>query len=248
MSPKTLDLLRTYAARYETADFLKSDPSWFMHQVDGDLNQETMAFVASGLSYGSRKQFFPKIQFLLDCSKGDFYEWVRSGQFAADIPDDNATCFYRLYTFHTIHVFLSTLQRLLNEHGSLKAYVSQTANDGESAVAALCRYFKNDETTTVVPKDTSSACKRVCMFLRWMVRSGSPVDLGLWSDIIDRRTLIMPLDTHVLQESMRLGLTHSRTATMSAAQRLTTTLREVFPEDPLKADFALFGYGVNREQ
>ena len=83
------------------------------------------------------------------------------------------------------------------------------------------------------------------MFLRWMVRSDSPVDLGLWSKFIDRRTLIIPLDTHVLQQSVRLGLLNSKTATMSTAIRLTKTLAEIFPEDPLKGDFALFGYGVN---
>lgn len=219
-----------------------------MHQVEGERNQETLAFVASGLSYGNRKQFFPKIQFLLDRSGGDFYEWIRSGAFAADVPDDSARCYYRLYTFHTMHTFLATLQRLLCEYGSLKAYVSQNADDALSAVAALCRYFAQADAVGVVPRDTSSACKRVCMFLRWMVRSGSPVDLGLWSDIIDRRTLIMPLDTHVMQESMRLGLTQSRTATMSAAIKLTTAMRQVFPDDPLKADFALFGYGVDSEK
>ncbi|MDY3897959.1 MAG: DUF2400 family protein, partial [Prevotella sp.] len=52
-------LLRQYADRYETADFISGDPSWFMHQVQGRYNRETLAFVASCLSYGSRKQFLP---------------------------------------------------------------------------------------------------------------------------------------------------------------------------------------------
>ena len=95
-----------------------------------------------------------------------------------------------------------------------------------------------------MPKNTQSACKRVCMFLRWMVRDNSPVDLGLWADFIDRRTLIMPLDTHVLAEAMRLGLLNSRNATMSTAIKLTESLAKIFPDDPLHGDFALFGYGV----
>ena len=78
-----------------------------------------------------------------------------------------------------------------------------------------------------------------------MVRSNSPVDIGLWADFIDRRTLIMPLDTHVLHQSVHLGLLNSQTATMTSAQRLTAKLAEIFPDDPLKGDFALFGYGVN---
>lgn len=86
------------------------------------------------------------------------------------------------------------------------------------------------------------------MFLRWMVRDGSPVDLGLWSDIMDRRTLIMPLDTHVVQESLRMGLLKSRTASMGTARRLTDAMLEIFPDDPLKGDFALFGLGVDEER
>lgn len=83
------------------------------------------------------------------------------------------------------------------------------------------------------------------MFLRWMVRDNSPVDLGLWSNLIDKRTLIMPMDTHVIQEACRLGLSTSRTASMSAAVKLTAKMGEIFPDDPLLGDFALFGYGVN---
>ena len=83
------------------------------------------------------------------------------------------------------------------------------------------------------------------MFLRWMVRDSSPVDLGLWADFIDKRSLIVPLDTHVLTEASALGLIHSRNASMSSALRLTSTLATIFPDDPLKGDFALFGYGVN---
>ena len=65
-------LLKKYADRYETEDFLPADPSWFMHQVKGINNQETLAFVASCLSYGNRKQFFPKIQYILDSSGGEY--------------------------------------------------------------------------------------------------------------------------------------------------------------------------------
>ncbi|MBP5195925.1 MAG: DUF2400 family protein, partial [Bacteroidaceae bacterium] len=71
---------------------------------------------------------------------------------------------------------------------------------------------------------------------------------GLWAGFIDRRTLIMPMDTHVLQQSVRLGLLSSKTASMSTACRLTASLADIFPEDPLKGDFALFGYGVNQQK
>ena len=237
--------LRRYAAEYETEAFLQGDPSWFMHQVEGAANQEATAFVASCLSYGSRRQFMPKIQWLLDCAGGEVDTWVREGGFEKDLPSGDRGCFYRLYTVGQMNAFLRAYRQLLLEQGTLGEYVRGCASDGLAAVEAICGYFCGVGVSGIVPKDAQSACKRVCMFLRWMVRSGSPVDLGLWADFIDRRTLIMPLDTHVLAESRRLGLLRCGSATMSAARRLTQKMLEVFPNDPLKGDFALFGYGVN---
>ncbi len=239
-------ILRQYAERYETEDFLPSDPSWFMHQVDGKENKETTAFISSCLSYGSRKQFMPKIQSILDYAHKDVYRWVVNGAFASDIPDDNDTCFYRLYTCHTMHSLLTALHQMLTEYGSIGNYVKANSSDGFTAVKAITDYFASKNIETIIPKNTTSACKRICMFLRWMVRDNSPVDLGLWSDYIDKRTLIIPMDTHVLQEANHLGLINSKTTSMAAARKLTARLAEIFPNDPLKGDFALFGYGVNK--
>ena len=235
------------ADKYETPDFLPADPSSFMHKVSGEANQEAMAFIASCLSYGSRKQFFPKIQFILDASRGEVDQWLRSREWEKDIPNTTA-CYYRLYTFHDMHCLLTAYSTMLNEYGRMKEYVRRNATTGIDAVAVLCRYFAEKEASKIIPKNTSSACKRVCMFLRWMVRSSSPVDLGLWADIIDRRTLIMPLDTHVVQEANRMNLLNSRTASMSTARKLTASMLEIFPNDPLRGDFALFGLGVDEEK
>ena len=231
--------------KYETAEFLPDDPSWFMHQVEGEDNQETVAFIASCLSYGSRKQFMPKIQFFLDVSKNNVYDWLQSGRFKHDVPDDDERCFYRLYTWHTMYALLVAMNKMLREYGSIGRYVQSQATDGFTAVKCITDYFSSMGIETIIPKNTTSACKRVCMFLRWMVRDSSPVDLGLWSGFIDKRTLIIPMDTHVLQEANRLGLINAKTASMSVARNLSAKLAEIFPEDPLKGDFALFGYGVN---
>lgn len=83
------------------------------------------------------------------------------------------------------------------------------------------------------------------MFLRWMVRDGSPVDAGLWSGFMDRSTLVIPVDTHVAQEARRLGLVSGPCASMRAARRLTAALAEAFPGDPCRGDCALFGAGVD---
>lgn len=77
MDSKIKSILEEYAQRYETSDFLHDDPSRFMHQVEGRQNKEVAAFVASCLSYGSRKQFMPKIQALLDYADNDMYNWIK---------------------------------------------------------------------------------------------------------------------------------------------------------------------------
>ena len=244
--------LAALAAKYENRDFIVGDPSWFMHQVEGTANKEVLAFVAASLSYGSRSQFLPKIQFLLDSSNNrsqTFYDWIRAGTFKLDVPDEPKRCFYRLYTYSTMHKMLCALQEMLIEYGTIKNYIEASSAVRPltcmAAIEAIVRYFSVRGIEGIIPKNTKSSCKRVCMFLRWMVRDGSPVDIGLWSDIIDKRTLIIPMDTHVLQEASRLGLISSKVASMSSAVRLSERLREVFPDDPLKGDFALFGVGVS---
>ncbi len=246
--------LLTLANKYETSSFLNGDPSWFMHQVIGKRNQETIAFIASCLSYGSRQVFLPRIQYLLDCSRSEPYEWIRTGKYTLDIPNDDQ-CFYRLYTNTMMHDLFHALQTMYEEYGDMENYIrcyaklnkEKPQTDAIIAIEAICDYFLKHEAIGIVPKSTTSSCKRVCMFLRWMVRTDSPVDLGIWSDLIDQRSLIIPLDTHVIQQSLQLGLITSKTASMSVARKLTAKLLEIFPNDPLKADFALFGYGVNQK-
>lgn len=179
------------AQRYETTGFLIGDPSWFMHLAKGVANQEVTAFVAACLSYGSRAQFVPKIQWLVDCAEVDVYRWVKSGGFEEQVCCDSDNCFYRLYTYRQMNLFFRRLQQMLLDYGTMGQYMRQHAHDGITAVQALCNWFADNRASHIVPKDTHSACKRICLFLRWMVRDDSPVDLGLWADFIDRRTLIM---------------------------------------------------------
>ena len=92
----------------------------------------------------------------------------------------------------------------------------------------------------------TSACKRLAMFLRWMVRKDGIVDFGIWGTSIRPHELIIPLDTHVHQISLELGLTAQKNATLRTAIEITEALKEVFPDDPCLGDFALFGYDIKR--
>ena len=100
----------------------------------------------------------------------------------------------------------------------------------------------------VVPQGKTSANKRIHMYLRWMVRRNSPVDLGLWN-WYSPADLILPLDTHVIQESIRLGLIPEKSsATLKTARAVTNSLKEIWQDDPCKGDFALFGLGVDQNK
>ena len=240
--------LTSLANKYERADFINGDPSWFMHQVEGDSNKEILAFIASSLSYGSRKQFLPKIESLM--INGDYAKWLKNRDYEKIVPHTDE-CFYRLYTKAMMNDFLNALTQMIEQYGSMRGFIISLKKTDEKlsaldAVKALTSWFATHGSTGVIPKDATSSCKRVCMFLRWMVRDNSPVDLGLWSDLIDKSTLIIPMDTHVLQEATRLGLISSKCTSMSAALKLSQKLREIWPDDPIKGDFALFGLGVDK--
>ena len=90
---------------------------------------------------------------------------------------------------------------------------------------------------------SASEAKKMCMFLRWMIRRDSPVDLGIWRSF-SPSDLIIPLDTHVHRISTDLGLTNARKC-LKTARCITDALREIWPDDPVKGDFALFGFGIN---
>lgn len=240
--------LRRLAAKYETSAFLQNDPSWFMHQVEGREDQEVMAFIASVLSYGKRELFFPKLHFVLNASRSQPYRWVKDALFRRDISDDRH-CFYRLYNNHMMLRFLETLKTIVDDYGSLGAFAQSLAvnHTALEVLNGLSDYFLAQGIKGMVPSPRTSVAKRPCMFLRWMVRDGSPVDLGLWADFIDKRTLYIPLDTHVMQEATRLGLIKSKSASWHTVVQLTDSLKNIFPDDPAKGDFALFGVGVNRD-
>lgn len=232
------------ADRYETADFMDNDPSQFMHRCSDSINQELAGFVASCLSMGQRKQLCAKITAIMDMAGQDLRTWIMRSEYTEMFPD-TGTSFYRTYSHRMIRHLMDGLRDMLLRYGSMGQFILEQAHDGPSAIAAITSYFRPYDVGGLVPKDTSSSCKRVCMFLRWMVRDHSPVDLGLWADRIDKRTLIMPLDTHVMRQSIRLGYLQRSTPTMRTAVLLTEQMRVLFPDDPLKADFALFGLGID---
>ena len=249
---KLKEKLRSLADRYEVPSFTEEDPSQFLRWYKPEEGRGTVAdveaasFIAAMLAFGNRKQFISKIRQILetsDRSLGSLSTWLKTGAYKKDFPQ-GAAKFYRFYSYDDMQVFFGELGDILNEAGTLGEYFRVKGGvTGASTLHEIvsASFLKS----AIVPKGRSSANKRVHMFLRWMVRRGSPVDLGLW-DWADPDSLLIPLDVHVMQEAAGLGLIpEGATASRKTAELLTDKLREVFPGDPCRGDFALFGLGVD---
>ena len=140
-------------------------------------------------------------------------------------------------------------RRLAIAYGSLGAYCQSHYEAGDCAkqpgrLAAVIADCFPEECKPLISNGKNSANKRLNLFLRWMVRRNSPVDLGLW-DWYPADQLLMPLDTHVVTVAKEFGLVaENTTSNLKLVIQLTDIMSEIFPGDPLKGDFALFGYGT----
>ena len=115
-------------------------------------------------------------------------------------------CMFSLLRSKNAKIHLVVLKNYIKCYANEKERNSETKIEAIVAIEALCTFFAEQQVIGIVPKNTSSSCKRICMFLRWLVRNNSSVDLGIWHDFINKQSLIIPLDTHVLQQANRLKL------------------------------------------
>lgn len=249
--------LRCLADKYETRDFIEADPIQFPRKfcidtdyagriMDDKRNVEISGFITAWLSYGNRTQIIKTVEKLHILMGWKPYDYLMSQDWR-EFEGNEA----RLYRFYTYGDYFELLQRLYT--------VYYFWNDLEDAV--LDEKFKCYDCTlkakyiyelqTIfegiarIPKTSeNSACKRLAMFLRWMIRRDSPVDMGIWERCQPEK-LIIPLDTHVHQQALKMGITKRKSADMRTAKEITDYFNDIFPGDPAKGDFALFGYGVN---
>ena len=265
------DSLIHLAKKYETFAFLEKDPSQFMHRYRTSRDQEAVAFLASSMSFGQRKQILSHVETVLKSAGNSPSDWIiEKGYKKLFTNGDNS--FYRMYTHNDFLIFFDTLRSFLLKSDTIgnhfkNLYLSNTGTvtdtkhntDSNSTDTSptylsplICTSFP--ENCHLIPHTKGTAAKRVNMFLRWMVRDKSPVDLGLWKDWYHKKDLLIPLDTHVMQEAAKLGLFETTkngnipSASMKTAVQLTGLMDQVFPGDPCKADFALFGLGVDKEE
>lgn len=243
------DNLKRWAEQYETAEFIQSDPVQIPHRYDSRVNIEISAFVTAWIAWGSRKQIIQKADFIdREIFKGAPYHYIVGTDTQGTAPEwkqykGSKENFYRTFTYADFHDLCARLHHVYTNWESMEAAIKYSHEiNGEPSLQTLFSLFGSVK--GIPDGTTQTACKRLCMFLRWMCRKGSPVDFGLW-DVCDPRNLIIPLDTHVHKQALRLGLVKRRTPDLQTAIEITDRFAEIFPDDPTKGDFALFGYGVN---
>ncbi len=255
LTPQKIELIKSLAEKYETKDFLSGDPSCFMHRYSSVRDVECVAFIAANLAFGRREQILSHVESILSAAGKDISAWIEDEKYRDFFPE-NQKSFYRMYTNHHMILFFDTLSKILREHGNLGEFFKNEWERKSSEEKYLHRVIADafPADCALLPHSKNSAAKKVNMLLRWLVRDNSPVDLGLWT-WYDKARLLLPLDTHVLQESARLGflgfdsngqVKTKKSANLNTAEWLTEICAEIFPDDPVKADFALFGSGVDR--
>lgn len=242
------DIVKSWAKEYNTTDFISQDPVQFPHKWEHKRDIEISAFITSWLSYGNRKaisQVSNQVNDLFIQAGTPFKFIDQFGRFKWE----NDKPLYRFYKWGDLRAICEVLYRIYSDYVFMEDMVldySRDFPDNENKyLQAIIEYFRfYGKDVKGVPSTSESACKRLSMFLRWMVRRDGIVDLGVW-DRIDPKDLIIPLDTHVHQVAIALDITQRKQADMRTATEITNYFKGIFPEDPALGDFALFGAGVN---
>ncbi|MBP3772208.1 MAG: TIGR02757 family protein [Treponema sp.] len=252
MSAELFEKLISLAQKYESADFLKKDPSQFMHRYSSVREIEAVAFIAANLAFGRREQILSHVELILEQAGASPVDWILSKKYAAFFPL-NEKSFYRMYTNRDMCLFFDGMRSILERSATIGGFFKEKwqktgmAGNFENGRRIFLHQIIADSFAPeckLLPHSRDSAAKKVNMLLRWLVRDNSPVDLGLWK-WFSKKDLLMPLDTHVMRQANELALISSKSANLRTALELTKKVAEVFPDDPVKADFALFGLGVS---
>jgi uncharacterized protein (TIGR02757 family) len=225
--------------KYNTREYVKTDPIVFPHNTDG--NTEFIAFTASAFAYGNVKAMK---RFL-----GDYFGKI--GSEPCNLSLKGHTLKYRFQNSEDITAYSETMQNIYKDYGSLENLFLANNHGGVYGAAEKAFAFIH---ATYLPKPVSaglnflfalpgrSASKRLTMFLRWMVRDDE-VDLGLWKRF-GKDELAIPLDTHMQRLCANLGVIGRTDKGNHAARRVQAFFKELSPEDPAKYDFALTRLGI----
>lgn len=224
--------LREWACNYHSASFIESDPVQFPHRYVLKQDIEISGLLTAILSFGNRRQILKKADQLDEMMGHAPLRYVLSECWKEDFREGDRCSFYRMLSYAEFRIYFEKLYSVYVSGRSLEDVLLEY--DG-TPMQRLCAFLGVTD---------RSPQKKLNMFLRWMIRTGSEVDFGIWKKM-SPADLLIPLDTHVCRMAYRLGLTDRQTFSLGNARRITGALEEIFPGDPCLGDFALFGYGVS---
>lgn len=236
-------------------EFIKRDPVEFLHQYKNPRDIEITGLIASSIAYGRVDLFKPVIKNILEIMKGKPHQYVMDFS-----PEREAHKFeklnYRMTRGIDIACMIYGMHIACKKHGSLKqmfySFYEKAQGNLKIALSCMTDFFSSIDTTPIYGKKIyprsylylfpspmkGSPCKRLNLFLRWMVRNGDGVDFGIW-DGIPKSKLIIPLDIHISRAAKYLSLSKRKTPSWEMAREITETLKLIDPVDPVRFDFSL---------
>ena len=253
---KLLDLLYL---EHNTAAFIPNDPVKFPRGYKNRLDREVAAFLAATIAWGRRDMILKSAEKMFAIMGASPYAFVMEGDYQK-LKTGRVTglSIHRTFFQEDLVYFCRGLKACYAEYGSLENLFASTGDvwDGIDLfrqTMAAGNFHSADSGAALEPLYskhiaghlTGSACKRLNLALRWLVRREGPVDLGQWKKI-SPASLFIPLDVHVGRTARHLGLLDRNANDKKAVIALTEKLKTFCAEDPIKYDFALFGYSLTR--
>jgi len=239
---KLLDeLVQKYKSEYRD-----SDPVGVVHELRGRKNIEIGGLFASALALGRAEMICRKAREFFDRMDSRPFEVIRESS-KKEISKRLKNFKHRFFTSEDFIVLAWRLHEILNSNTSLGSIWKKNL-PFEKALILFCGELNGNNPSRKKnslissPRD-GSPCKRMLMYLRWMVRPDDGIDFGFWK-FISPADLVIPLDTHVFRIAGLLGLTAGKAASWRTAVEITEKLKTFSPADPVRYDFALSRIGI----
>ena len=233
--------------QYNSFDFIKDDPIQIPHLFDKKEDIEISAFLTSIISWGNRKSIIKSAKRMMELLEFSPHEFIIKSS-KNEIKKLNFI--HRTFNSIDFQFFIISLKNIYLKHNGLEnAFSAKNKNDFLfSEISNFRKLFFSVEHEKRTEKHISSplngsSCKRINMFLRWMVRDDKNVDFGIWKKISKSR-LSCPLDVHTGRVARKLGLIKRKQNDIKTLIELDNKLRSLDNHDPVKYDFSLFGLGM----
>lgn len=246
------DALDRLYSRYNHEKFIDPDPLVFLHRYDNTRDREVAGFIASALAFGGVRQIMGSVGTVLERMGGSPADYILGNdrkEFYRDFSDFR----HRWASVGQLSSILSGMRRVLRDFGSLEAaFDAGYGSEDEDTIPALTFLVSHLDSpgscgnNCLLPSPArGSACKRLNLFLKWMVRKDR-VDPGGWTCVPPSK-LIIPLDVHIYRIASLLGMTGRKQADLKTAREVTAQLRMIDDSDPAKYDFGLTRLGIRRD-